>query len=346
MYRTPPLFCGLNNSESGDRQAMSPGTQEHLKIVFLDRETLPATATLRPLSFPHELVSYDQSLPEQVGERCVDADIIISNKVRISGDVIRSLANLKFIAVCATGTDNVDLDACRERGIGVSNVRGYAVSSVPEHTLALMLALCRSIGAYHSAVAAGRWDQSDQFCFLDYPIVELKGRILGIIGSGSLGQAVARLAEAFGMTVRFAGRKGDASTSSDRTPFEQIIAESDFVSLHCPLTAETQNLIGKAELEAMKPNAYLINVSRGGLVDEDALVRAIEAGQIGGGAFDVATKEPMPKSNPLMKIMDRPNFILTPHVAWVSDEASQGLADQTIDNIEAFVAGAPRNVIV
>ncbi len=325
---------------------MNENTQVPLKIVFLDRETLPNTAALRTPSFRHELVTFDRSLSDQVIERCADADIIISNKVRITGDAIRALAKLKFIAVCATGTDIVDLDVCRERGIGVSNVRGYAVSSVPEHTLALMLALCRSVGAYHKAVAAGRWDRSDQFCFLDYPIVELKGRTLGIIGSGSLGQAVARLAEAFGMTVRFAGRKGDAKPPADRTPFNRIITESDFISLHCPLTAETQNLIGGAELEAMKSRAYLINASRGGLVDEEALVDAIITGEIGGAAFDVATKEPMPKSNPLMKIMDRPNFILTPHVAWVSDEASQGLADQTIDNIEAFVAGTPRNVVV
>lgn len=325
---------------------MNADTPSPLKIVFLDRETLPKTAALRTPSFPHEMIAFEKSLPEQVVERCRDADIVISNKVRVSGDAIRSLPKLKFIAVCATGTDIVDLEACRERGIGVSNVRGYAVSSVPEHTLALMLALCRSVGAYHAAVAQGRWSRSEQFCFLDFPIVELQGRTLGLVGGGSLGQAVARLAEAFGMTIRYAGRKGEKAVAPNRTPFDEVIAESDVVSLHCPLTAETKNLIGKPEFAAMKSNAYLINTSRGGLVDEDALVEAIRTGEIGGAAFDVATQEPMPLSHPLMQIMDRPNFILTPHVAWVSDEASQGLADQTIDNIEAFVAGAPRNVVV
>ncbi|MDQ5918744.1 MAG: glycerate dehydrogenase, partial [Pseudomonadota bacterium] len=248
----------------------------------------------------------------------------------------------------ATGTNNVDLEACRARGIVVSNIRGYAVHTVPEHAIALMLALSRNLIGYRESVQAGRWQQSDQFCFFDHPIRDLHGATLAIIGSGSLGDGVARLAEAFGMTVLKAERKGANVCRPGYVPFAEALATADIVSLHCPLTADTQGLIGAAELQSMKRSALLINTSRGGLVDEAALVQALKEGWIAGAGFDVLTKEPPKDGNPLLspELLALPNFLLTPHVAWASRPAMQALADQLIANIEAFVRGEPQNRIV
>lgn len=226
----------------------------------------------------------------------------------------------------------------------VSNVRGYARDTVPEHVFALLLALIRQIGPYHRSVAAGRWQTSEQFCYFDYPIRDLAGRKLGILGSGTLGQGVARIAEAFGMTVLRGEHKGAAAVREGYLPFEQLIGEADVISLHCPLTEHTRHLIGARELAAMKPGALLINTARGGLVDEHALADALRSGRISGAGFDVLSEEP-PRDNPLLAadLLAAGNFILTPHVAWSSGEAMQALADQLIGNIEAFAAGEPRN---
>jgi glycerate dehydrogenase len=236
-------------------------------------------------------------------------------------------------------------EACRARGIVVSNIRGYAVHTVPEHAIALMMALSRNLVAYRESVQAGRWQQSDQFCFFDHPIRDLHGATLAIIGSGSLGDGVARLAEAFGMTVLKVERKGAAACRPGYTAFADALASADIVSLHCPLNAETQGLIGAAELQAMKRTALLINTSRGGLVDEVALVQALKEGRIAGAGFDVLSKEPPKEGNPLLapELLALPNFLLTPHVAWASRPAMQVLVDQLIDNIEAFTRGEPQN---
>jgi glycerate dehydrogenase len=255
------------------------------------------------------------------------------------------LPQLQMIAVAATGTNNVDLEACRARGIVVSNIRGYAVHTVPEHVFALLLALSRNVFAYREAVAAGRWQASDQFCFFDYPIRDLHGATLGVMGGGSLGSGVIRLAEAFGMRVLRAERKGASSVRDGYTAFDRVLQEADAISLHCPLTAETKNLIGEAELRAMKPSALLINTARGGLVDELVLVRALQEGWIAGAGFDVLSVEPPSAGNPLLTpaLLAQPNFLLTPHVAWASRPAMQSLADQLIGNIEAFARGEPQN---
>jgi len=223
-------------------------------------------------------------------------------------------------------------------------VRGYARETVPEHVFALLLALARQIGPFHRSVAAGRWQKSEQFCYFDYPIRDLAGQTLGLLGSGTLGQGVARIAAAFGMQLVFGEHKGATTCRDGYLPFERLIREADVISLHCPLTDATRHLIGAPELAAMKPTAILINTARGGLVDEAALADALRARQIGGAGFDVLTEEP-PVANPLLApdLLDAGNFILTPHVAWSSREAMQTLADQLIDNIEAFVAGEPRN---
>lgn len=312
------------------------------RIVSIEAGALKAE--LRRPAFAHTWVEHEATAQHQLAERLADATIAIVNKRRLSADIIAGLPALQMVAIAATGYNNVDLDACRARGIVVSNVRGYARETVPEHVFALLLALARQIGPFHRSVAAGRWQKSEQFCYFDYPIRDLAGQTLGLLGSGTLGQGVARIAAAFGMQLVFGEHKGAATCRDGYLPFERLIREADVISLHCPLTDATRHLIGAPELAAMKPTAILINTARGGLVDEAALADALRARQIGGAGFDVLTEEP-PVANPLLApdLLDAGNFILTPHVAWSSREAMQTLADQLIDNIEAFVAGAPRN---
>src|SRR3546814_866217 len=250
------------------------------------------------------------------------------------------------LPICtATGTDVIDLAVCRERGITVSNIRGYATATVPEHTFALVLSLMRSVAPFHRSVAQGRWSEAAQFCFFDFLIFNLKGKVLGVIGDGVLGKAVAKIGEAFGMEARFSTYKGVDGMGPLYTPFETIIAESDVITLHCPLTPATRNLIGPAEFAAMKKRPLIVNTARGGLVDEAALAGALRAGRIAGAGFDVVTTEPIPADHPFMALMGRADFILTPHVAWAGQEAIQALSDQLIDHIEACVAGQPRNVV-
>lgn len=314
-----------------------------MKIVFLDRDTLRPDTVLRGVSFPHEWTSYPRTAPEDLDARIADADIIITNKVRLSADAIRKAEKLRFVAVAATGYDVVDVAECSARGVVVSNIRGYATRSVPEHVIAVMFALRRSVVAYREAVKEGRWQAAGQFCFFDYPIDDLAGSTLGIVGKGALGQGVARLAEAIGMRVQFADRKGNSVAQAGRVTFEDLLRTSDVISLHCPLTAETRNLISDVEFEKMERRPLLINAGRGGLVDEAALERALDASRISGAGFDVATTEPPGPDHVLMRLAGRPNVIVTPHVAWASRSAVQTLADILIDNIEAFARGAPQN---
>lgn len=316
-----------------------------MRIVQLEAESLIA-AVRRP-AFAHEWVEYPATLPGQVVERLRGAAVAITNKVPLDAAAIAALPELKMIAVSATGTNNVDLDACRARGIVVSNIRGYAEHTVPEHVIALLLALSRNLVAWRETLLAGGWQQSSQFCLFDHPIRDLHGATLGLIGSGTLGNGVARLAEAFGMRVLRAERKAAATVRPGYTAFGDVLAQADAISLHCPLTPETTGLIGEAELQAMKPSALLINTARGGIVDEAALIRALKEGWIAGAGFDVITAEPPPAGHPMVDpaLLARPNFLLTPHVAWSSRPAMQALADQLIVNIEAFAAGTPRNQV-
>ncbi|HEX9195119.1 MAG TPA: D-2-hydroxyacid dehydrogenase [Azonexus sp.] len=314
-----------------------------MRIVYLERESI--IADVRRPAFAHDWVEYAKTAPEQVVERLRGASIAIINKAPLPAAAVDALPDLKMVAVAATGTNIVDLDTCRRRGIVVSNIRGYAEHTVPEHTMALLLALSRNLVAWRATVQAGRWQQSEQFCLFDHPIRDLHGATLGLIGSGSLGNGVARLAEAFGMRVLRAEHKGATASRIGYTEFAQVLREADAISLHCPLTPQTQGLIGESELRAMKPTALLINTARGGLVDEPGLIRALKEGWIAGAGFDVITVEPPPDGHPMVdpELLALPNFLLTPHVAWSSRPAMQTLADQLIDNIEAFVAGTPRN---
>jgi len=313
------------------------------RIVHLERESI--VADLRRPAFPHDWIEH-ASVPQAEVLACLDgASIAIVNKRRIDAALIERLPRLRMIAVAATGTNNIDLEACRAHGVVVSNIRGYAAHTVPEHTFALLLALARNLMAYRASVAAGRWQASGQFCFFDHPIRDLHGATLGIVGGGSLGQGVARLGEAFGMRVLLAERKDAGSVRPGRCDFATVLREADALTLHCPLADDTRHLIGEAELRAMKPSALLINTARGGLVDEAALARALREGWIAGAGFDVLEREPPPDDHPLLAhdLLALPNFLLTPHVAWASRPAMQALADQLIDNLEAFAAGTPRN---
>lgn len=316
------------------------------RIVFLDRETLSDSVELPQVPFKHELQVYGRTAPDQVAERIADADIVISNKVALRREHLQAAPNLKMIALAATGSDNIDLDAARERGIVVSNIRDYAVRSVPEHVFALIFALRRNICAYRQSVKEGRWQEAQQFCYFDYPIRDLAGSTLGLIGSGSLGQAVATMGRALGMKVIFAQRRGQTivSNADDRLPFEQVLEQADVLSLHCPLTAETQNMLGMAEFERMAPRRpLLINTARGGLIDNQALEHALRQGWLGGAGIDVCTPEPPPADHILMRLLDLPNYILTPHIGWASQEAMQALANQLIENIAAFHRGQARH---
>jgi glycerate dehydrogenase len=311
-------------------------------IVFLERGSLDATVRRPP--FAHTWAEHGKVGPDAVVGCLAGAHIAIVNKTPLPAATLSRLPDLAMIAVAATGTDNVDIAYCRERGIVVSNIRNYAVHTVPEHAFTLVLALRRNLQAYRDDVARGLWQQSEQFCLSGHPIGDLYGSIMGIVGEGALGQGVAQIARGFGMRVLFADHAPPKAPGVDYTPFETVLAESDVISLHVPLTPQTRNLIGARELALMKRSALLINTARGGLVDEAALVEALQQGVIAGAGFDVLSVEPPRSGNPLLDLQ-LPNFILTPHIAWASKGAMQLLADQLIDNVEAFVAGSPRNVV-
>ena len=308
-------------------------------IVFLDRESVDAN--VRKPNFPHTYKEYESTwTPDEIVERLKDATIAIINKVPMRADVLKQLPKLKLIAVAATGTDVVDKAYCKEHGITVVNIRNYAFNTVPEHVIALIFALRRNLLTYVNDVQNGVWNKSSQFCFLTHPIRDIAGSTLGIVGYGALGKSIGKRAEALGMKVL----PYDVMPQPGLVDFDTILKESDIITLHVPLTPETKNMIGAAELKKMKSTAILINTARGGLVDEAALAEALKNGTIAGAGFDVLTVEP-PKDGNILLDKTIPNLIVTPHVAWASKEAMQILADQLIDNIEAFVTGKPQNVV-
>ncbi|MBI1282781.1 MAG: glycerate dehydrogenase [Thiobacillus sp.] len=312
------------------------------RIVFLDRASL--IADMRAPSFAHEWIDHEQTHPDEVVARLEDADIAIVNKVQLTADILAQTPELKMIAVSATGTDIVDVAYCKAHGIVVSNIRNYAVHAVPEHAFMMMLALRRNLLGWQQDLRDGLWQQADQFCLFTRPVNDLFGSTLGLVGFGSLGHGMQKLAAAFGMKVLIAEHRNAAVVREGYTAFDSVLREADVISLHAPLTPETRHMISTRELDLMKPAAILINTARGNLVDEAALAQALKSQRIAGAGFDVLSVEPPREGNPLLDL-DLPNFILTPHVAWSSREAMQRLADQLVDNIEAFVAGTPRNVV-
>ncbi len=287
---------------------------------------------------------YDHTAPEDVAARIAGADIVLTNKVVLDRALIRGAPALKLIIAGATGYNNIDVAAARDAGVGVCNVRGYSTPCVTQHVFMLILALRSHIISYHADVKKGRWEESRDFCFLDYPIHELNGQTMGIIGYGDLGRSVEAVAKAFGMKVLIADRKGADTIREGRTDFDAVIVQSDVITLHCPLTAETTDLIGAAELAAMKNSALLINTARGGIANEAALADAVRNHIIGGAGVDVFSQEPPSDGNPLLDV-DSPNLIVTPHVAWASRQACQRLFDQLVEVIEAYEKGEPMNLV-
>lgn len=313
-----------------------------LQIVVLDRDTL----VNRPFDFdfPHTLSSYGTTEAHETLARIRGADIVITNKVVISAQAFAENPQLKLVAVTATGVNNVDVEAAKQNGTAVCNIRAYGNESVAEHAFMMMITLIRNLPAYQRDVAAGLWENSPFFCHLGAPMRDLNGKTLAIFGRGNIGKTLATYAQAFKMNVVFAEHKHAQSVRDGYVSFDEAIRSADVVSLNCPLTPQTANMIGEAELQQMKPGAILINCGRGGLVDEAALVAALKYGQIGGAGFDVLTQEPPRDGNPLLKAR-LPNLIVTPHIAWASQEAANRLFDILLDNINHFVAGNPQNLV-
>lgn len=310
-----------------------------LNIVFLDRTGVPASHDIPRPTFEHHWVEYDYTAPEDAFERSKDADIIITSKVVFSRELLAKLPKLKLIALTATGTNNIDVVAANELGIAVKNVTGYSSVTVPEHVLGMIFALKHSLIGYHrDQITSDRWATCGQFCYKDYPITDVRHSTLGIFGKGCLGSEVGRLATLLGMNVLYAEHKNATDIREGYTPFEEVFKQADIITLHCPLTETTQNLINAETLSLMKPTAYLINTGRGALVDETALLNALENRTIAGAALDVLVKEPPEKDNPLMQAAKRlPNLLITPHVAWTSDSALTTLVNKVTQNLEDFV---------
>ncbi len=313
--------------------------------VFLDTDTVdPGDLDLTALShFPISWETYGTTPPEQTLSRVTRASIVIANKVVLDRQILCASPNLKLVVIAATGTNNIDVHAAQERGIVVCNVRDYGTPAVVQHVFALILALTTRLPQYQHAISDGRWQRHPHFCLLDYPIRELAGRELGIIGYGSLGQGVAKLAPAFGLQVMVGQRPG-GEPQSGRVPLHELLARADVVSLHCPLTDHTKGLISERELELMKDDAILINTARGGIVDERALADALREGIIGGAGVDVLSEEPPVNGNPLLE-GNIPNLIVTPHIAWASRESRQRVVNIVVDNIRAYLDGRPQNVV-
>lgn len=309
-------------------------------IVFLDRCTFGPSLELHRPGFAHQWGQYDRTVASQVADRLAGATIAVTNKVPISAETLADprLTGLKMISVAATGYDVVDIAACRDRGIAVYNVKGYAVNTVPEHTFGLILALRRQLIGYRDDVLDGRWQASGSFCFFSHEIRDLNDSTLGLIGAGAIGQRVADIAQAFGMRVLIAAHK-DAEPKAGEIAFGKVLEESDVISLHCPLNGATRNLIAGTEFERMRRRPLIINTARGGIVNEPDLVVALEEGKISGIGFDCLSVEPPAEDHPLLRIADQPNVLITPHVGWSSQEAMAAVWSTVIRNIQRFLEG-------
>lgn len=302
-----------------------------------DMDCAALERAIAPWQYHHD------SSEAEVLERIRDAEVVVSNKVFIGREAIAAAKRLKLICVAATGYNNVDLIAAAEYGVPVCNVRGYATPSVVEHVFTLMLNLARHFPDYQALVKRGGWQESRFFCPLDFPVIELSGKALGIIGYGELGHAVAQVAQAFGMQVLISEHKGKIPRAG-RMAFDEVLRQADFITLHCPLSPDTQHLISRRELELMKSSAYLINTARGGLVNEADLLACLSSGGIAGAATDVVQGEPPSHDQPLLR-QPPANLIITPHIAWASRESRQRLLDQLAGNIRNFFQNEPFNQI-
>lgn len=317
-----------------------------MRAVILDHATLaPNDLQLDPLwQLPLQWQVFDTSTPQETAARVRNADIVLTNKAELDAGLLRGNPHVKLIVIMATGTNNVALDVAREMGMAVSNVINYSTESVVQHTFALMLSLATRLLQYRADIADGRWRESRHFGLLDHPVMELYGKTLGIVGYGTIGRRVADVARALGMQVLVAQRQRNAAPTEARVPLPDLLARADVVSLHCPLTTDNQRMIDAHAIARMKPTALFINVSRGALVDEQALAAALKAGRIAGAGIDVLSEEPPVNGNPLLE-PDVPNIIVTPHSAWASREARQALVHQVAAIIEAFLQGRRVNAV-
>jgi len=318
----------------------------NVRVVFLDAATFGDTS-LQVFSTQWECSVYPFSHPQTVEERLRGQQVAVVNKVVLDREILSSqmARELKLIAVAATGTDNVDLETARHRGIGVCNVPGYATESVAQFTMALILEMATHVGGYAGLVRAGVWEKSPIFTLLDYPLVELAGKFVGVIGYGRIGQRVAAMAQAFGAEILVCARPGGTAPMPDgRVALDELLTRADFVTLHCPLTPSTKNLIDARALALMKPGAFLINTARGALVDGAALLDALKKGRLAGAALDVLTGEPPPPNHPLVRAgRELGSLLITPHCAWATREARQRLITEVAENLAAFLAGKRRN---
>lgn len=315
-----------------------------MNAAFLDFATVGAADldTGPLLEVLPELEVYDTTPPGKVIERIAEAEYLLLNKVRIGRDEMAQAPGLRFVGLTATGVDNIDLDAARERGVAVCNIRAYCTQSVVEHVFGVLLNLTHSLGAFQADVAGGAWQRAEEFCLLGHPLRELSAMTIGIVGLGELGGAVARTARHFGMEVLIARRPGTTGSGDGRVDLDELLGRADVVSLHCPLNDATRNLIGKRELALMKRDAILVNTARGGLVDSAALLESLENGRIGGAAIDVLAKEPPVDGDPLLDAR-LPNLLVTPHIAWATREARQAALGQLAEAIAAFQRGERMN---
>jgi len=319
---------------------VSPGA------VFLDYGTV-SNGDLDPAPLRRALpgiVLHERTTAAELTARLASQAFVLANKSVIDGAAIAANPQLRLIALTATGVDNVDIHAARAAGVAVCNLRDYCTESVAQHVFALLLALTHRVADYHALVAGGRWRDDGQFTVFPYPIRELRGRMLGIVGHGTLGRAVADLARAFGMQVEIADRPGGVPAGG-RRDLDELLPQLDVLSLHCPLTDATRGLISRERLARMKPDAVLINTARGALVDTRALANALKAGRLGGAGIDVFEREPPPRDHPLLD-PSVPNLIVTPHVAWAAREARQRCLEELALNVESFLAGSRRNRVV
>lgn len=315
-----------------------------MKAVFLDWATMgPGLDVSRLRGLLPELEIFDATTDDQVAARITDANFVLANKIRLTDELLGRCRDLRFIGLTATGTDNVDLEAARRHNVAVCNIRAYCTRSVAEHVFACLLSLTHSLHKYNKDVRAGEWQKSVDFCLLTHPVRELSAMTLGIVGYGDLGQAVARIADTFGMQVIVAASPN--ASGDDRVSLDEMLTRADVISLHCPLVDETRNLFAEEQFRKMKNSAIFINTARGGLVDSAALATALRRGDIAAAAIDVLPKEPPVAGDPLLDY-DGDNLIVTPHIAWATNEARQAAIDELTENIAAFQQGRERNRVV
>lgn len=314
-----------------------------MKLCFLDAKTLGPDVDIAPLRSLGELQVYETTAPEQVAERLRDAEVAIVNKTVLTAEIMAAAPALRMVALCSTGVNVVDLDYCRAKGIAVANVAGYSTQMVAQHTFAMLFYLMERLAVYDRYVKSGAYVTSDIFTYFGPPIRELSGRRWGVIGLGAIGGTVARIAEAFGAKVAYFSASGkNQSAAYPRVSLEELLAGSDVVSIHTALTPVTRGLIGAGELARMKPSAYLLNLGRGGIVDEAALAAALDGCRLAGAGLDVLETEPIKADNPLLRIKEPERLLITPHIAWASVEARSRLIDEVSANIAAFQAGERR----